>query len=115
MTPFKFTPEHQPFEGREVSFELRPLTKPERYDVRASISTNGGVPGSECAHRLLLNNVVGWSGIGDPALPWSRAAMRKAAIDGEATSEDAHWDVWSGEIAAALYVRSIVGPTEKKG
>jgi hypothetical protein len=115
MTPFTFVPKHQPFDGREVSFQLRPLTKPERYDLQASISTNGGVPDSERVSAVLLQNVVGWSGIGDPPIPWSRSAMRTAAIDGEATPDDTHWMVWAGEIAGALYTRSLLGPLEKKG
>lgn len=115
MTPFTFVPKHQPFEGREVSFQLRPLTKPERHDLQMSLSSNNDKPDANCTNTLLLNKVVGWNGIGDPPIPWSRSAMRAAAIDGEATAEDAHWMVWGFEIVHALYTRSLLGPLEKKG
>lgn len=114
MTPFWFSPKHQPREGQPVRFHLRPLSKTERYDLQVSIHANGGIPSSECATRLLLSNVIGWEGIGDPPVEFSRSAIRAAAIDGEATPEDVDWMIWTGEIAGHLYSRSLLGPAEKK-
>jgi hypothetical protein len=115
MTPFWHTPQHQPHEGREVRFQLRPLDKRGRYTLPTSFNENG-LPSADAAHETALASVCGWDGIGtaDDPKPFSRQALRQA-IEGEATPDDVDWMMWVAEIAGALFSRSMLRPDEKKG
>lgn len=115
MTPFWFTPRHQPAEGREVRFQLRPLDKRARYAIQVSLNDQGR-PTQDVAHETVLGHVTGWDGVGpvDSPVAFSRAALRRYVDEGEASAEDFDWMIWVFEIVGTLYARSMMSPDQKK-
>lgn len=111
ITPKAYEPPHQPFEGRTVSFLLKPLDLKGQYQLQAAIDGKG-VPswdGIEVAARY----IVGWKGLPpedgvEP--PFSRQKLAQVLAGGA----DVNWMLWLPEIAGRLYRDSILSEIERK-
>lgn len=100
LLPFDHTPDHQPFEGDEVSFRLKPLDQQGLYEIQVSMRDNGapGWDGIKAAAR----NIVGWKG--DGLGEFSRAKVQQILRGGP----DTNWMGWLGSITGALYRRALL-------
>lgn len=100
LQPFDFTPAHQPFDGDEVVFRLRPLNQAGLYQIQASFGDNGtpSWDGIVAASKY----IVGWKGEG--LGEFSRVAVRQIL----AGAPNSDWLSWLGEITGKLYHRALL-------
>lgn len=100
LQPFEFVPQHQPFEGEEVSFRLKPLDQEAFYEVQASFNQRG-IPGWD-GIRAAAKRIGGWKGaqLGE----FSRARVQDVLRGGP----DTNWLWWLGEITGELYRRAML-------
>jgi hypothetical protein len=100
LLPFNHTPDHQPKEGDEVSFRLKPLDQRGLYEIQSSFNDHG-VPswdGIVAASRY----IVGWKG--DHLGEFSRVRVRDVLRG----APDSNWMAWLGSVTGALYRRAIL-------
>lgn len=105
LTPYWHTPSHQPFEGSEVTFHLRPINMPTYWAIQSSMRGNGvGYDGMSAAFEY---SVLDWRGI--PDRPFSAAAKRAALM-----VFNKNFAVWLAQITGELYTSALLTEDEKK-
>lgn len=105
ITPFWFTPDHQPTPDQPVAFLLRPLDMPTFWTLQRSFQ-DSNVPTWEGTSAVYEYAVQDWRGLPEQ---FSRAAKRS-----KLQAVDTNFFVWLGQITARLYTDSLLGEDERK-
>lgn len=107
FTPFPFTPKHQPADGTEAQFQLRPLDQRTLYLVNMDWDYDKNLPGPDGAFAAFAWGVVGWSGI----TPEFSPQAKRDVLKGVGSSQ---WTLWIAQVTNELKERSEIGEEEAK-
>ncbi len=104
LTPFEFTPKHQPDKDKPITVTLAPLDAEGKWNIERTFE--GGSP----SWRAIVKSakyIVDWSG--DGVGEFSREALQKRLVN-----PTTRWRMFFGEITGHLWMKSILSEDDEK-